>query len=409
MFKIIPSSTSGRIVVGLCLCAAIGLTVAGSATSKAYDILGGHAGARAVMQPGDVYRMARPSIARVSITYRVRDKVRRSTGTGFIVDERGDLATNCHVVTADGATSPVSIEIQFPDDPAWLSAKVLGCDHAGDIAVIHVDGLSPNRHPLRFAKPGSFGPGDQVIAVGYALSLDGDPTVSRGIVSAVHRSFEGQFGDLVQTDAVINHGNSGGPLLDMHGQVVGIDTLTTPPTVKVADVVQALKENQTESDGSSASAIDLNVVHGVFYARSATTAQIYVQEIIAKGRVARADLGVEVSFLDPVWYHLPRPGVLVSAVTADSPAAMAGLEQRVVIFAIGLGNGAQWEIRTPGDFRDAMALIALSEPVTVYYYSLTDQGVHLVGDDGSVPASEARWHEVKITPVAPRSSLMAGN
>lgn len=284
---------------------------------------------------------------------------------------------------------------------------MLGCDAAGDIAVIHVDGLSPNRRPLHFAKPGTFGPGDEVIAVGYGLALSGDPSLSRGIISAVRRSLDGKYSDLVQTDAVINHGNSGGPLLDLHGEVVGVNSYGAPSTLKVADVVEAQKQN--ELDAGSTPEVGLNVVQGVFYARSAATAEVYVQKIIATGQVTRLDLGVSVSWLDPNRVHLPSPGVFVESVSPGSAAARAGLTKGMVIYAIDLGNGVTWQIRTPGDFQDALALMTPGQAVKVYYFSLTDKGIDDVNSSNYVPASEAKWYGAGMMPTSTSSTLISAS
>jgi hypothetical protein len=148
----------------------------------------------------------------------------------------------------------------------------------GDIAVIHVDGISPHRPPLRFAKPGAFEPGDEVIAVGYGLDLFGEPSVNSGNISALHRS-DGEHGDLVQTNAPINHGNSGGPLLNMRGEVVGVNSYGVPSQLKMADLFLAQK--QIVDNGGGLPSVGLDIVSGIFYAKGAATAQTYVQKIIA--------------------------------------------------------------------------------------------------------------------------------
>jgi serine protease Do len=408
---------AGRFVAGLVLCVAFGLAV--PALAALIDLSPNAAVKPApLMQPADVYRMTRTSIARVLVTYQVEDgtegsensetkaaegtRSKAAGGTSFIVDDLGDLATNCHVVDAPNAIGPVKVEIQFSDDPTWLAAKVLGCDRAGDIAVIHVDGLSPNRRPLHFAKPGTFGPGDEVMAVGYSLGLDGDPSASRGIVSALHRSLLGQFGDLVQTDAVINHGNSGGPLLDMRGEVIGVNTYTEPSHLMITDVELAQKQNAI--DAGSASVIDFNLVQGISYARSAATAEVYVQKIIATGRVARSTLGIVIAPVDPIRFHLPRQGVVIQSVAPSSPAARAGLTKGKVIYAIDLGNGVNWQTRTPGDLADALALMTPGRVVKLQCFSLTDNGIDLANEGKSIPVSELKWYNVDVVPVADTAS-----
>ena len=139
-------------------------------------------------------------------------------GTGVVLDTAGHILTNAHVVA--GAET-VTVTVNGED----RSATVLGGDADNDIAVLQLDDAS-GVVPATFAS-GDVAVGDQVVAIGNALALDGGPTVTQGIVSALGRTIETEQGTLtglIQTDAAISSGNSGGPLVDAAGAVVGINT-----------------------------------------------------------------------------------------------------------------------------------------------------------------------------------------
>lgn len=143
-----------------------------------------------------------------------------STGTGVVLTSDGEILTNAHVV--ENATE-VRVRLFGEIEPRL--AEVLAADDPNDLALlrIDVDGLTP----AVFADPDSIAVGDQVIAIGYALNLDGDPSVTSGIVSALDRTLLGSDGaldGLLQTDAAISSGNSGGPLINARAEVVGINT-----------------------------------------------------------------------------------------------------------------------------------------------------------------------------------------
>lgn len=144
----------------------------------------------------------------------------RSVGTGVVVTSNGEILTNAHVV--EGATSVV---VRFAGETEPRVAKILATDVGNDLALIKVE--ATGLVAATFAKPGSVKIGDAVIAIGYALALDGGPTVTSGIVSAMKRTIEtetGALNSLIQTDAAISSGNSGGPLVNLKGEVVGINT-----------------------------------------------------------------------------------------------------------------------------------------------------------------------------------------
>ncbi len=143
-----------------------------------------------------------------------------STGTGVVIDGGGHILTNAHVVI-----DAVEITVTLAGDSTPRAATVVASDPSADVAVLHVEdsaGLVPA--PRAAAHPAV---GEPVVAIGNALALEGGMTVTQGIVSALDRSIEtdsGVLGNLIQTDAAISSGNSGGPLVDAAGRVVGINT-----------------------------------------------------------------------------------------------------------------------------------------------------------------------------------------
>ena len=160
------------------------------------------------------------SVVTVLSTLGETDVAGRSVGTGVVLTSNGEILTNAHVV--EGATSVV---VRFAGETEPRVAKILATDIGNDLALIKVE--ATGLVAATFAKPGSVKIGDAVIAIGYALALDGGPTVTSGIVSAMKRTIEtesGALNSLIQTDAAISSGNSGGPLVNLNGEVVGINT-----------------------------------------------------------------------------------------------------------------------------------------------------------------------------------------
>ncbi len=143
-----------------------------------------------------------------------------SIGTGVITTADGEILTNAHVV--DGATE---IRVRLAGESEPRQATLLAADPGNDLALLRLAG--DGYVPATFADPGSIRIGDEVVAIGFALDLDGDPSVTLGIVSALQRTIqtpEGALDGLIQTDAAISSGNSGGPLVNALGEVVGINT-----------------------------------------------------------------------------------------------------------------------------------------------------------------------------------------
>lgn len=154
----------------------------------------------------------------------------RATGTGVVISSDGEILTNAHVVE-----NAESVSVMFVDSLNPVSAQVLATDMGNDLALLRVD-LSVLL-PVVFADATSIDIGDDVVAVGFALNLDGGPTVTRGIVSALNRTItsgDGALDGLIQTDTAISSGNSGGPLLNTSGQVIGINTAVFRSSTDVA-------------------------------------------------------------------------------------------------------------------------------------------------------------------------------
>jgi S1-C subfamily serine protease len=167
-----------------------------------------------------------PSVVAVQSSLVVNGQGGESIGTGLIVTADGEIVTNAHVV---GDASTVHVRLNGESEPR--EAAVVAADPARDLALLRVDvtGLSP----ATFAAPDDIRLGDEVLSIGYALDLDGDPTVTLGIVSALDRTLgteSGALKGLIQSDAAVSSGNSGGPLVNALGQVVGITTLVSSTT-----------------------------------------------------------------------------------------------------------------------------------------------------------------------------------
>ena len=226
-----------------------------------------------------------------------------ASGSGIIIDSKGYIVTNNHVV--DGAQSLLVIL----SDGSKLDAKLIGTDAIADLAVIKVDGTMPAVAPL--GDSGALQPGQIAIAIGSPLG-DFRGTVTMGVISALNRQI-GSMQGLIQTDAAINNGNSGGPLINSLGQVVGINTLVVRST----------------SDG--------NVAEGLGFAIPSNLVREITSQLIAKGKVERAYLGITYSPVDPLstsGLNLSATyGVVVGKVDPSTPAAKAGVQEGDVILA----------------------------------------------------------------------------
>ncbi|HEV2593279.1 MAG TPA: trypsin-like peptidase domain-containing protein [Gaiellaceae bacterium] len=224
----------------------------------------------------------------------------QSEGTGWVYDAVGHIVTNEHVV--DGASS---VKVTFSDG-STATANVVGKDISTDLAVLKVNVASSKLHPLSVANSSDVAVGQQVVAIGNPFGLQ--DTVTSGIVSALDREIQAPnnvpIEGAIQTDAAINHGNSGGPLFDMSGNVIGVTS-------------------QIESDSGGSD--------GVGFAIPSNLVKTIVPQLISGGSVQHAFLGVSPQTVTGV-------GVKVVTVESGSAAAKAGLQAGDVITAIDGGS-----------------------------------------------------------------------
>lgn len=167
-----------------------------------------------------VLQKVRPSVVTIKTTNRTASGVQAATGSGIVLSADGLVLTNAHVV--EGATG---IEVEYADGSAH-QATLVGELRANDVALVKADGVA-DAVPAELGSSDAANVGDDVVAIGNALNLGAQPTVTRGIISALNRTIEAPgetLEHLIQTDAAINPGNSGGPLVNAEGKVIGMNT-----------------------------------------------------------------------------------------------------------------------------------------------------------------------------------------
>jgi putative serine protease PepD len=242
-------------------------------------------------------------------------------GTGFVYDMKGDIATNDHVVA--GATS---VRVKFSDGSTY-KGTVVGEDSSTDVAIVHVNAPASKLVPLALADSSNVSVGDGVVAIGNPFGLDG--TVTAGIVSALGREItapdETPISGAIQTDAAINHGNSGGPLLNMKGQVIGITS-----------------QIQSEGGGND----------GVGFAVPSNTVRSIASQLIAGGKAQHALLGVTPG--------TATAGVRVTTIEPKSAAADAGVKVGDVITGVD-----STQVTTPEALRAAIASHKPGDTITL--------------------------------------------
>jgi S1-C subfamily serine protease len=318
-------------------------------------------------------------------------------GTGFVIDREGLIVTNHHVVVPDKpCRGEPEIFVSFDGmDKLRFQAELVAADALSDLAVLRVPlelngilimSLNPRvldaegkLKPLRWAE--SIEVGDEVAALGFPRSLSGQPTVTRGIVSALDRTMsDGRFSDLVQTDAAINPGNSGGPLMNHRGEVVGVNTyrygakatyrrldIPTLETKAGGPVIGTIRQHEV--------LVDYDTTEGIHFARSAGSASSYV-ELLRRGPIRRSSLGVTVDSSQQSKYQrygFWPGGVVVKGVPVESAAYVAGLRAGDVIVRISIGDPTdfavyrQFGVESEGDLNHALAFIPSGTKVDVTY------------------------------------------
>lgn len=226
-----------------------------------------------------------------------------SLGSGFIIDaENGYLVTNNHVIRdAD------EVRVTLYNDET-IDAEIIGVDEKTDIAVLKVDPKAADLKTVSFGRSDVLRVGDWVLAIGNPFGLGG--TVTAGIISARQRDIQsGPYDDYLQTDASINRGNSGGPMFNLKGEVIGINTAIFSPT------------------GGSV---------GIGFAIPSDLAKPVIDQIIKYGRTRRGWLGVRIQTVtEEIADSLDLPndhGALVASITPGGPAEEAGLQHGDVIW-----------------------------------------------------------------------------
>ena len=239
--------------------------------------------------PGVVFVRAR-SVQQTQSPFEVfpRQQENVSTGSGFVLDDKGHILTNAHVVA-----SSTDVRVSFSDHRT-VTARVIGKDPDTDLAVLAVSPKGKMLHPLELGDSSAVRVGDPTVAIGNPFGLE--RTLTTGVVSALQRRITAPSGfaiaDVIQTDAALNPGNSGGPLLDATGRVIGVNS-------QIAT-----------GDGGSGSV-------GIGFAVPASTVRRVLPELETAGRVRRPYLGVR--------GRAVKGGVLVESVPPGTPAARAGI------------------------------------------------------------------------------------
>jgi S1-C subfamily serine protease len=254
----------------------------------------------------EIYETAGPGVVQVTSTsVSSQDpffggQPAQAQGSGFVIDTAGHIVTNFHVV--ENATE---VQVNFSGEDA-IDAEIVGVDPSTDIALLKIDSQARALNPIDLGNSDVVRVGDSVVAIGNPFGLE--RTVTAGIVSAVQRDIEAPNGytipKAIQTDAPINSGNSGGPLLDTRGEVIGVNS-------------------QIRTDGSGGGNL------GIGFAVPINTVKQVVDEIIRTGKVDHAYMGISMQAVDETVAEAMRlpvdEGLMITQVQPGSPAAEAGL------------------------------------------------------------------------------------
>lgn len=286
----------------------------------------------------EIYSKAIPSVVSISCTLSGSS----SSGTGVILTQDGYIITNAHVVE-----DALSIQVKLTDDRIF-SACLVGSDTISDLAVLYIeaDGLTP----AEFGDSGALRVGDAVAAIGDPLGSELRGTMTDGIVSAINRDITtgGRTMTLIQTNAALNAGNSGGPLLNCYGQVIGINTM------KIGDYMS--------SSG----------VEGLGFAIPSAAVKEVVDQLLSQGYVSgRPSLGLSAESIPLFYqhlYHYPA-GLFITGVDPDSDAAAKGVEAGDILLSF---NGTR--VTDTEELETLLYACEVSDTVEIVIYRRGMQG-----------------------------------
>jgi S1-C subfamily serine protease len=276
----------------------------------------------------DIYKASKESVVYITSTVYQRDfffgvQEVQGLGSGFLINADGQILTNYHVISGSS-----DVEVTMPPDQSRYKARVLMRDRGHDLALIQIDSKKKLSSFLKLGDSDSLQVGQKVLAIGNPFGLAG--TLTTGIVSSLHRKIQSQeqaeMEDMIQTDASINSGNSGGPLLDSQGYVIGINTAIYGP------------------NGGSV---------GIGFAMPINRAKVMLGDFKSGKRPASSTIGVSTYLIPGDWaeqLRLPKTvGLLIGRVAPGSPASRAGL--RGATQQVRAGN---YLIAVGGDFITAV-------------------------------------------------------
>ena len=353
-------------------CAAYGVNALGAAQTKSVYAQGEYVQAlEGVNSPfADVAQTVMPCVVGVSNranTYSIvsgqAELVERATGSGVVITTQGHVVTNYHVV--EGAS-----DVQVLWQGQYLQAEIVGVDELTDLAVLRVteNVVLP---AVRMGDPGGVRVGDWSIVIGNPLGSELADTVTVGVISALNRELEGSsFVKMIQTDAAINSGNSGGGMFNTRGELIGIPSL---------------KFSSTGSRGEAS-------IEGIAMAIPMDVVKPVVESLIANGRVTRPRLGISVMTLrgsEEATDGLIPAGVYVSAVTEGGPAQRAGVQTDDIIIRI---DGERVRLHT--DLTNTIAGKKAGESVTLTIYRIPGLSSLTVQD--RIPAGETMEITVQL-------------
>ena len=280
----------------------------------------------------EIYEKNIPSVASVSVTLNGGT----STGTAVVLTSDGYLVTNAHVV--EGAQA---ISVLLTDERVF-PAQVVGQDELSDLAVLYID--AQDLTPAQFGDSASLRVGDTVVAIGDPLGVEFRGTYTDGIISGIDRDVDvgGRSMTLIQTNAALNAGNSGGPLINCYGQVIGINTMK----------ISAF----TSKSG----------VEGIGFAIPSTTVKAIVDQLIAQGYVSgRPTLGITGEALSAFYQHYYRmpAGLYITQISPDSDAAVQGVEEGDLLLSVN-----DTSITTMEELKSAVLACEVGQTVVASFY-----------------------------------------